>query len=183
MSVVNSLMQIKCQSANNLNILRYFHRNLAQRKTLHLSTQGQTWTGVSGTPAESKQKSQGHPVLRTSQSVCSYHQHALQSQGTRPSACKFAVIHMAMTEEDWDRIVNPNRLTEVEYRVHTAHIDAIQNGDEMYTDPITGLMVMTRLAHVTRGQCCGRVCRHCPYGHELVPEQRRTKVFNSAFYI
>eukprot|EP00960_Hanusia_phi_P049245 759451-Hanusia_phi.AAC.5 len=35
----------------------------------------------------------------------------------------------------------------------------------MYTDPRTGFMVFTEMAALKRGTCCGRGCRHCPYGH------------------
>ena len=35
----------------------------------------------------------------------------------------------------------------------------------MYTDPRTGFMVFTEMAALKRGSCCGRGCRHCPYGH------------------
>lgn len=35
----------------------------------------------------------------------------------------------------------------------------------MYTDPATGYMVFTEHAARKRGFCCGRRCRHCPYGH------------------
>lgn len=35
----------------------------------------------------------------------------------------------------------------------------------MYTDPVTGYMVFTEAAMRKRGACCGRGCRHCPFGH------------------
>lgn len=30
----------------------------------------------------------------------------------------------------------------------------------MYVDPLTGYHVMTRVAHLQRGECCGNACRH-----------------------
>lgn len=44
-----------------------------------------------------------------------------------------------------------------------AHDRAVANGFEFYTDPDTGLMVMTELYLVNRGYCCKNDCRHCPY--------------------
>ena len=36
-----------------------------------------------------------------------------------------------------------------------------------------GLMVMTEAYHLKRGYCCGSKCRHCPYDHENVEEDKR----------
>jgi len=43
------------------------------------------------------------------------------------------------------------------------HRQAMAQGDAGYLDPATGLFVMTATTHVTRGFCCQRGCRHCPY--------------------
>ncbi|GFR62666.1 chromosome 1 open reading frame 53 [Elysia marginata] len=56
-------------------------------------------------------------------------------------------------------------------------------GEEIYKDPVTGYDVLTRLAHLRRGNCCGNACRHCPFGHQKVPESVPKKRFNSAFYV
>ncbi|MFL6429342.1 MAG: DUF5522 domain-containing protein [Acidobacteriaceae bacterium] len=32
-------------------------------------------------------------------------------------------------------------------------------------------MVFTAAWHFKRGYCCGSACRHCPYGHENVPQK------------
>ena len=32
-----------------------------------------------------------------------------------------------------------------------------------YIDPQTNFKVMTVYAHKKRGNCCGNLCRHCPY--------------------
>jgi Family of unknown function (DUF5522) len=53
-----------------------------------------------------------------------------------------------------------------------------------YEDPFTGLKVMTRWRHFSKGSCCGKACRHCVYEHREVPEQRKAeRMFNSAFWI
>ncbi|MCE2817478.1 MAG: DUF5522 domain-containing protein [Ilumatobacteraceae bacterium] len=44
-----------------------------------------------------------------------------------------------------------------------AHDAAVAAGRDFYTDPDTGLMVMTSLYLKNRGYCCGNICRHCPY--------------------
>lgn len=43
------------------------------------------------------------------------------------------------------------------------HRDAVAAGRDTYTDPRTGLSVMTAAALVERGWCCEAGCRHCPY--------------------
>lgn len=44
-----------------------------------------------------------------------------------------------------------------------AHGAAIERGDASYRDPMSGLVVLTRVAHLQRGTCCDSGCRHCPY--------------------
>ena len=53
------------------------------------------------------------------------------------------------------------------------HRRAVRQGAEHYIDPGTGYLVFTECFHRQRGRCCGRGCRHCPYGHEAVPEATR----------
>jgi hypothetical protein len=43
------------------------------------------------------------------------------------------------------------------------HAEAVARGERFYVDPTTGLLVMTALAHLERGRCCGSGCRHCPW--------------------
>lgn len=45
-------------------------------------------------------------------------------------------------------------------RLHDA---AVAEMKETYVDPTTGYIVLTRLAHERRGDCCGSGCRHCPF--------------------
>ena len=47
--------------------------------------------------------------------------------------------------------------------VMAAHAEAIGRGDAGYTDPSTGLFVMTARYLIDRGYCCEQGCRHCPY--------------------
>ena len=46
-----------------------------------------------------------------------------------------------------------------------AHRLACEAGLKHYTDPETGFVVFTELAHLERGSCCGSGCRHCPFDH------------------
>lgn len=59
-----------------------------------------------------------------------------------------------------DRLA-PNR--EDHDAVMAAHADAIACGEPGYTDPATGLFVMTAQYLIDRGYCCEQGCRHCPY--------------------
>jgi hypothetical protein len=47
-----------------------------------------------------------------------------------------------------------------------AHRRAVEAGSPTYSDPETGYLVLTAPALAERGACCGRGCRHCPYGPE-----------------
>jgi hypothetical protein len=47
--------------------------------------------------------------------------------------------------------------------VLAAHEQALADGRPSYTDPATGLFVLTAAFLADRGICCGRGCRHCPY--------------------
>ncbi|MHB8680614.1 MAG: DUF5522 domain-containing protein [Acidimicrobiales bacterium] len=44
-----------------------------------------------------------------------------------------------------------------------AHDAAMDAGQAGYTDPDTGLFVLTARYLLDRGTCCDRGCRHCPY--------------------
>jgi len=45
-------------------------------------------------------------------------------------------------------------------RAHQAAVDA---GEAGYTDPSSGLFVLTASYLLERGACCDNRCRHCPY--------------------
>ncbi|XP_052093647.1 uncharacterized protein LOC127729789 [Mytilus californianus] len=81
----------------------------------------------------------------------------------------------------WEALVDYSKLTAQDVKIHRKHVEAVRNKQMSYTDPGTGYMVMTRLSHLTRGECCGNACRHCPYGQKNVPDEMKRK-FNSAFY-
>ena len=53
-------------------------------------------------------------------------------------------------------------------QIPALHALAVRQGNMFYADPETGLMVMTELASLKRGRCCGNACRHCAYGHSQV---------------
>lgn len=59
------------------------------------------------------------------------------------------------------------------------HEQACQLGQDTYLDPATGYTVMTRLALLKQGNCCGNACRHCPYGHLHVQEGPWQKAIQS----
>jgi cob(I)alamin adenosyltransferase len=60
--------------------------------------------------------------------------------------------------------------------IEDLHRQAVQRGDTTYVDPSTDFMVFTELAHLKRGVCCGRQCRHCPYGWVNVPDKNFRRV-------
>jgi len=44
-----------------------------------------------------------------------------------------------------------------------AHDEAVRQGEPGYTDPDTGLYVLTAAFLAERPTCCHSGCRHCPY--------------------
>jgi cob(I)alamin adenosyltransferase len=52
--------------------------------------------------------------------------------------------------------------------VEELHLTACHNNQSSYIDPATGFTCFTEVSHLRRGKCCGGMCRHCPYGYELV---------------
>ncbi|XP_034866283.1 uncharacterized protein C1orf53 homolog [Mirounga angustirostris] len=74
-------------------------------------------------------------------------------------------------------------LTTAERQIVDLHAAACAAGQLHYMDPATGYTVLTQLAHLQRGNCCGSACRHCPYGQVNVKDPSQRKKFNSYFYI
>ncbi|XP_030157622.1 uncharacterized protein C1orf53 homolog isoform X1 [Lynx canadensis] len=65
-------------------------------------------------------------------------------------------------------------LTAAERRIADLHAAACAAGQLNYTDPATGYLVLTRLAHLQRGKCCGSACRH-------VKKQPDSSMFSTRF--
>ncbi|XP_007939276.1 uncharacterized protein C1orf53 homolog [Orycteropus afer afer] len=74
-------------------------------------------------------------------------------------------------------------LTAAERRILELHTTACAAGQLTYVDPATGYVVLTQLAHLQRGECCGSACRHCSYGQVNVKDPSKKKQFNSYFYV
>ncbi|XP_077188875.1 uncharacterized protein C1orf53 homolog [Paroedura picta] len=73
-------------------------------------------------------------------------------------------------------------LTAAEQKIVQLHAEACAAGHKNYMDPVTGYLVLTKVAHLERGNCCGSSCRHCPYGQTNVKDPSKKKRFNSFFY-
>jgi hypothetical protein len=48
-------------------------------------------------------------------------------------------------------------------RIMAAHRAALLAGRPGYSDPDTGLFVLTAATLASQGSCCHNGCRHCPY--------------------
>ncbi|XP_015272441.1 PREDICTED: uncharacterized protein C1orf53 homolog [Gekko japonicus] len=73
-------------------------------------------------------------------------------------------------------------LTAAEKKIVALHEEACAAGQKNYVDPVTSYLVLTKVAHLERGHCCGSSCRHCPYGQTNVKDPSKKKRFNSFFY-
>jgi hypothetical protein len=61
---------------------------------------------------------------------------------------------------------HPSRLAATHPRrteILAAHAEALADGRAGYSDPESGLFVLTAGFLADRGTCCDRGCRHCPY--------------------
>ncbi|MEE2787140.1 MAG: DUF5522 domain-containing protein [Myxococcota bacterium] len=56
------------------------------------------------------------------------------------------------------------------------HTTACAQGASFYTDPANGYAVFTAVALKRNRSCCGCGCRHCPFGHMLVPAGARDEL-------
>lgn len=43
------------------------------------------------------------------------------------------------------------------------HDEALERGEPVYSDPVSGFSVFTSEFLASRGYCCASGCRHCPY--------------------
>ena len=61
------------------------------------------------------------------------------------------------------------KLTQTDLLAHQESwpIDVLVENKHYYME--NGYMVFTEHYHLVRGDCCGNVCRHCPYDHKNVP--------------
>lgn len=87
------------------------------------------------------------------------------------------------TDMTWEESVDYSRLSPLEREIHKRHKEAVMEKQFFYIDPCTGYQVMSRYAHLKRGDCCGNACRHCPYQHKRVADDEKKMIFNSAFYV
>jgi hypothetical protein len=61
---------------------------------------------------------------------------------------------------------HPSRLSpaDPDYEaILAAHDLAVRRDEAGYSDPRSGLFVLTSAYLESRGTCCGAGCRHCPY--------------------
>jgi hypothetical protein len=67
---------------------------------------------------------------------------------------------------DWRELPHPRRLNE-QHSQHTEilrrHGAALERGEPVYADPVSGFSVFTADFLASRGYCCESGCRHCPY--------------------
>jgi hypothetical protein len=78
-----------------------------------------------------------------------------------------------MTDERSERLAerpltqpHPGRLSPAHpdyVDIVAAHGRALVAGSDSYTDPATGLMVLTAAYLARRGTCCDSGCRHCSF--------------------
>ncbi|XP_048351717.1 uncharacterized protein C1orf53 homolog [Sphaerodactylus townsendi] len=78
--------------------------------------------------------------------------------------------------------VGTKGLTAAEKQIVALHEAACAAGQKNYVDPVTSYLVLTKVVHLERGNCCGSSCRHCPYGQTNVKDPSKRKRFNSFFY-
>lgn len=63
-------------------------------------------------------------------------------------------------EVQYRKLLNIDKLTTEEKRIHNLHAEAVARGHFTYDDPSSNEKVLTRLRHFLKGKCCGKSCRH-----------------------
>ena len=56
------------------------------------------------------------------------------------------------------------------------HRIASEKQEAGYIDPSTGLFVLTSFYLSSKGDCCGKGCRHCPYSKRAQADSQRPPV-------
>ncbi|XP_028629646.1 uncharacterized protein C1orf53 homolog [Grammomys surdaster] len=107
---------------------------------------------------------------------------SLTLRSASEGACGGSAPSSLGTPEGEPRHPASRELTAAEKHIAELHRAACAAGQLSYVDPATGYVVLTRLAHLQRGACCGSACRHCPYGQVNVKDPSKKKQFNSYFY-
>jgi hypothetical protein len=67
---------------------------------------------------------------------------------------------------DYEKEPSPERLSPQHPRrseIMSRHGEAVVAGKPTYSDPSSGLSVMTAKFLADRGYCCTSGCRHCPF--------------------
>ncbi|CAF3360694.1 unnamed protein product [Rotaria socialis] len=75
------------------------------------------------------------------------------------------------TWQAWESITVIPCLTKDRLSIYSLHRQACLNHRSFYTDPTTKLQVLTRYAHLQRGNCCGNRCRHMLFTSEIGGQQ------------
>eukprot|EP00117_Sycon_ciliatum_P032034 scpid90083/ scgid0621/ len=76
------------------------------------------------------------------------------------------------------------KLSDEHQDIAFAHHTSMQLREKFYRDPETGNYVQTSFSHRNRGKCCGCGCRHCPFMHTNVADDKKgEKSFNGLFYV
>ena len=102
---------------------------------------------------------------------------------TSPEARNDLVRAFLAAESEREAAVDMFRLSQDGQHIREKHRKAAAALEEIYEDPKTGLMVLTRWRHFLKAECCGNACRHCIYDHQKVkPERREMRRFNTAFW-
>jgi hypothetical protein len=66
--------------------------------------------------------------------------------------------------------------------IEALHLRANEDKLRYYIDPPTRYKVIPSHVHITRGSCCGNMCRHCPYGWakvKAIPETEKLETWRS----
>lgn len=141
--------------------------------TSKVLSSSRAWTRLSSTRSSSVSSNERRHRLRRQ----------LQAKGeiradTPELRQEFEALEASLAEH-----LDLHRLDRDQQDIHFRHDEAVKDFNLFYTDPVSGLRVMTRWRHFLRGFCCGSACRHCVYDHEKVSaEKLKIRSFNSSFW-
>ncbi|KAJ3072229.1 hypothetical protein HDU98_004016 [Podochytrium sp. JEL0797] len=108
----------------------------------------------------------------------------LRGQPVPPSSGEFPVLQCDTSK--FNPLATTSKLPpkrDFAVEIENCHQAACDRQEAFYTDPKSGLSVMTDYYLTHRQTCCGNACRHCPYAHSRVkdPSRRQNKIHHPVF--
>mmetsp|Transcript_16004 Transcript_16004/g.40274 ORF Transcript_16004/g.40274 Transcript_16004/m.40274 type:complete len:149 (+) Transcript_16004:27-473(+) len=103
---------------------------------------------------------------------------AVGGKADAPKPLQFEQVSTADLEGDEERemmkglsVAGHDSVAQARTKIELLHRVACRKGIPTYVDPSTHYTVLTSVELSKGGECCGNMCRHCPFSHAAVINQ------------